>query len=166
MAIVSFSAIDQSTIWDVLNNTYGSPDDIVKLMTDNNFPNINTYPVKGQIFNFDDTLVENQNNLQTNLAQTKFSTRDRQSTNEANMIYYEQNNEAEYTSNSDGTVTVSLVGIVPAGARILWIEKEIAPIKSANYSFNATSQVLTLLNGTTVDNEQTLYILYALIITS
>lgn len=166
MAIVSFTAVDQSTIWDVLNNTYGTPDDIVKLMMDNNFPNINTYPVKGQIFNFDDTIVENQNNLQSNLSQTKFATRQRTTTNESNMIYYEQTLEAEYTSNEDGTTVVNLVGSVPIGARILWVEKEIAPIKSANYSFNATSTILTLSGGATVDNGQTLYILYAIIKTS
>lgn len=161
---VNFVAVDSSTIWDVVNNTYGGVDNIVKLMQDNGFPNINTYPEKGQNFIFDDTLVENQNNLQSNLSTTKFATRERQSTNETNMKYYEQILNAEYTSNADGTTTVSLPGLI--GTRIIQIEREIQPMMDADWGWNSTSGTLTLLNGQTVDNSQTLHILYSVIIQS
>lgn len=172
MAIVLFTAVDNSTIWDVCLNTYGSLDEIVKLMTDNNFPNVNTYPSNGQVFFFDDTLVEDQNNLQSNLAPKKFATRggvglSSVPNNPTDMgIKYSEVFEAEYLSNADGTTGINLAGILPVGAVIIEIEKEVRPIETANWIFNLTSLFLTLQNGVTVDNGQTLFILYKVIQTS
>lgn len=55
--IKEFRAVDMSTIYDVCLNTYGNLDFLVKLMTDNDFEGVNSYPVAGQIFLYDDTLV-------------------------------------------------------------------------------------------------------------
>jgi hypothetical protein len=55
-----FTAVSNSTIYDVCLNTYGTLDLLVKLMTDNNFGNVNDYPVNGQEFEFDETLIANQ----------------------------------------------------------------------------------------------------------
>lgn len=55
-----FSAASNSTIYDVCLNTYGSLDFLVKLMLDNNYINVNTYPTSGQVFIFDETLIANQ----------------------------------------------------------------------------------------------------------
>ena len=55
-----FTAIENSTIYDVCLNTYGTLDLLVKLMVDNLFLNVNLYPTTGQIFSFDETLVANQ----------------------------------------------------------------------------------------------------------
>ena len=55
-----FTAISNSTIYDICLNTYGTLDLLVKLMTDNNFPGVNQYPVNGQQFIFDETLIANQ----------------------------------------------------------------------------------------------------------
>ena len=55
--IREFKAVDMSTIYDVCLNTYGNLDYLVKLMTDNNFDGVNSFPIAGQIFVYDDTLV-------------------------------------------------------------------------------------------------------------
>lgn len=165
MSEVNFSAVENTTIWDVVNNTYGTSDKVVKLMRDNNIPNVNDYPEVGDIYSFDDTLVENQNNIQSNLALLKFATRDRTITNDNKMVKYEQNFPTEFTSNLDGTTVIPLSGLIPAGARIVQIEKEIKPLKSNQWTFNPSSVVLTLI-GTTADNGQTLFIIYAVTITS
>ena len=55
--IKEFKAVDMSTIYDVCLNTYGNLDYLVKLMVDNNFNGVNDYPVAGQVFVYDDTLV-------------------------------------------------------------------------------------------------------------
>lgn len=52
-----FKAVDMSTIYDVCLNTYGNLDYLVKLMVDNSFLGVNTYPTAGQIFVYDDSLV-------------------------------------------------------------------------------------------------------------
>lgn len=163
MAIQNFSAVNYSTIWDVVLNTYGTVDQIVKLMQDNLFPNVNTYPKNGQVFQFDDTLVINSNQLQSNLSDGNFATRERTSTNDENMKYYEQTLSTEYKSNANGTTVITLPDLI--GMRVISIEKEIQPI-DPNWGWNPSSGVLTLLNGVTVDLNQTLYILYAAIITS
>lgn len=164
MAIQQFTSSAQSTIWDVVLNTYGSVDQVVKLMQDNGFLNVNTYPKNGTVFNFDDTLVENQNNLQSNLATSKFATRDRTNTNDANMVKYEADYQTEYVSNQNGTTVVTVPDLV--GMRVVALILEIKPVVSANWSWNPSAGILTLLNGVTIDDEQTLFILYADLITS
>ena len=62
-----FTAVSNSTIYDVCLNTYGSLDFLAKLMLDNNFLNINTSPTNGQQFSFDETLVVNQAFKQVNI---------------------------------------------------------------------------------------------------
>lgn len=165
MSIIKFTSVENSSYWDVVNNTYGSVDKIVKLMKDNGVENINSYPLTGQDLDFDDTLVEDQKNVQTNLASLKFATRDRTVTNETHMVKYEQNFETEFLSNLDGTTIIPLTD-PPVGARIIYVEKEIAPIKNVDFVYNSTSKVLTLLNGNTLDNGQRLFIIYAVTITS
>lgn len=55
--IKEFKAVDMSTIYDVCLNTYGTLNYLVKLMVDNDFEGVNTYPSAGQIFVYDDSLV-------------------------------------------------------------------------------------------------------------
>lgn len=162
--IQEFIAVDQCTIWDVVNNTYGSVDFIVKLMQDNGFPNINTYPENGQVFLYDDTLVVNQNTQQTAAGLVKYATRQRTSTNDENMKYYEQNFEDQYTSVADGETVVVRPALI--GNRIVQIEKETKPLYETDFLFNPSTGAITLQNGVTVDNGQTLFIIYAVIVTS
>ncbi len=60
--IRTFTAISNSTIYDVCLNTYGTLDLLVKLMDDNDFNGVDTLPVNGQEFLYDDTLVKNISN--------------------------------------------------------------------------------------------------------
>lgn len=60
--MTKFIAVSNSTIYDVCLNTYGSLNYLAKLMNDNNFEGVNTYPENGQEFLFDETLVNVQNN--------------------------------------------------------------------------------------------------------
>lgn len=53
----TFAAVEMSTIYDVCLNTYGTLNLLTKLMVDNSFPGVNSYPTPGQIFMYDDTLV-------------------------------------------------------------------------------------------------------------
>lgn len=55
-----FKAVENSTIYDVCLNTYGTLNLLVKLMVDNSFVGVNYYPTAGQEFTFDETLVANQ----------------------------------------------------------------------------------------------------------
>ena len=52
-----FVSVEMCTIYDVCLNTYGTLNYLVKLMVDNNFNGVNDYPIAGQIFVYDDTLV-------------------------------------------------------------------------------------------------------------
>ena len=77
-----FIAISNSTIYDVCLITYGALDYLIKLLVDNNITDINTNPINGQKFLYDDTLVNkisNVNNnanliINSNLAQIKYTT--------------------------------------------------------------------------------------------
>lgn len=53
----TFTAISNSTIYDVCLNTYGTLDYLVKLMVDNNHAGVDVFPINGQIFVYDETLV-------------------------------------------------------------------------------------------------------------
>jgi hypothetical protein len=65
--MTTFTAVSNSTIYDVCLNTYGTLDLLVKLMTDNNFLGVNIYPVNGQLFVYDETLIANQAIAKTNI---------------------------------------------------------------------------------------------------
>lgn len=94
----------------------------------------------------------------------KYATRHRQTTNEDNMIKYEQNLEYQYTVASDGETIIVLPALV--GMRIVQIEREIKPLLSGEYSFNAFSGQITMLGGVQLSEGETLFILYAQIVTS
>ncbi len=55
--MTTFIAVSNSTIYDVCLNTYGSLDLLVKLMVDSGHDGVDTYPVLGQEFIYDETLV-------------------------------------------------------------------------------------------------------------
>jgi hypothetical protein len=64
--MTQFIAISNSTIFDVCLNTYGTLNLLAKLMDDNNHPGIDTYPKNGQIFLYDENLVNVQSNQNLN----------------------------------------------------------------------------------------------------
>jgi hypothetical protein len=78
----TFIAISNSTIYDVCLNTYGTLDRLVKLMVDNDHPGVDTNPVNGQEFVYDEKLAVNNGNTNlstqynplTNLSNLKYAT--------------------------------------------------------------------------------------------
>lgn len=75
--------------------------------------------------------------------------------------------QAEYVSNADGTVMffpVDKDGISMAGRgiSIIQIEHEIKPFKNVQYQWDPIAGKCSLLGGTTVDNTETLFILYSI----
>lgn len=79
----AFTAISNSTIYDVCLNTYGTLNLLAKLMSDSGHEGVDTYPTQGQIFLYDENLVNTQTNqgLEQNYsisagdAQIKYATR-------------------------------------------------------------------------------------------
>jgi hypothetical protein len=58
--IQTYTALANQNIYDVCGMTYGTFDQLFKLINDNNFGSVNNYPYAGQQFLWDDTLVFNQ----------------------------------------------------------------------------------------------------------
>jgi len=56
--IKEFTAVSNSTIYDVCLNTYGSLNYLGKLMDDNDHPGADVYPTSGQVFEYDANLVQ------------------------------------------------------------------------------------------------------------
>jgi hypothetical protein len=56
----TFNAQDGQSVLDVVLNTYGTMDKLVKLMQDNAIPGVLSKPVTAQKFLFDDTQIANQ----------------------------------------------------------------------------------------------------------
>lgn len=74
--IQQYSARNGQSIYDVCLNTYGSYDYLIKLLQDNSFPNLNTYPYTGQQFLYDDALVKDDSVfLTTTINNVLYSTR-------------------------------------------------------------------------------------------
>jgi hypothetical protein len=55
--MTTFTAVINSTIYDVCLSTYGTLDHLVKLMNDNNFEGVDLYPTNGQEFLYDANIV-------------------------------------------------------------------------------------------------------------
>ena len=66
---------DGQSIYDVCLNTYGTLNLLVKLITDNNFPNVDNYPVTRSAFQYDDTLTVNQTARATSGKISPYATR-------------------------------------------------------------------------------------------
>lgn len=185
-----FEAIDGQSIFDVCLNCYGTMDLLYKLLQDNGIDSINATPYSRQIFTYDDTLVIDQGVNQqftqsgykyaTNigaLGSTFYVVRGRPPivkipfpTNPPSQTseMYQQVNSTSFTSGQDGTVLITPQdkdGNSMAGDDIVYIELEIKPLKANQYSWNKALGILTLINGTTLDNGQSLFIIYSKMVT-
>jgi hypothetical protein len=106
--------------------------------------------------------------LLSNLSKDKYATRFKKlyyPENEDPMIKYEQVIPWEYTASTDGETVIIIPELVGA-LRLTQIEKEIKPIKEADYSFNSSSGQINLLNGVSMAAGETLFILYVKLVTS
>lgn len=81
--------------------------------------------------------------LQANAIPSKYATREKNPTNDDNMIYYSEDYPDEYVITVDGEHTISFPGI-PVGAEVIWVELETKPLRAVQWSWNGTSRILTL----------------------
>ncbi len=96
----------------------------------------------------------------------KYATRYKRVENDPDdMVKYEQTLDTEYTAGADGENVIILLGLAGIGARIIQIERELKPIFRTDYSFNANAGQINLLNGVTMAAGETLFIIYAILIT-
>jgi hypothetical protein len=182
-----FNAIYGQSIWDVILNTYGSFDNSVKLLLDNGLPNINITPTSQQPFTWDNTLTSDQSIsvLNTNVVYATSPVANGSvlsvvqgvsgaagnntnyvkpsNPNYATMIKYETNIEVQYIA-SGGETNVTISDLI--GNRIVQITREIKPMLQADFGFNANTGKITFNNGILLNNGETLFIIYAKILTS
>jgi hypothetical protein len=64
--IKEFIAVENSTIYDVCMNCYGTLNLLGKLMLDNNIDSVDLCPTNGQIYMYDDSFVNVQSNQNLN----------------------------------------------------------------------------------------------------
>ena len=81
------------------------------------------------------------------------------------MIKYERNIEYQYTAAIDGEKIIFIPAMVGA-LRIVGIVNEIRGMQVADFSFNTNTGQLNLLNGVSLGSGQTLFITYAVLVTS
>lgn len=88
--IQTYYSLNNQTIYDVCLMTYGTIDNLFKLIQDNNFGSVNNYPFQGQPFAWDDTLVFNQQVFLSNKSiGLNYATR---SSSQGNITYKIQEN--------------------------------------------------------------------------
>ena len=81
--------------------------------------------------------------LRANEIPYKYATREKNPTNDDNMIYYSEDYPAEYVITVDGENTISFPSI-PVAAAVIWVELETKPLRASQWSFNGTSRILVL----------------------
>lgn len=189
--IRSFSAVDGQSIFDVCLNCYGTLDLLYKLIQDSSVGSVNDIPQSRQVYIYDDSLVSDQNiNQSFTLNGLKYATITGQKgsiyyiisqlnppkivppvgpTNpDPTMSTYQLVGSTSFTSSADGTTVITLVdadGNSMIGYDIVQIEREIKPFTADQFQWNKTNSMLTLLGGTTVDKDQTLFVIYSKMVT-
>jgi len=185
-----FEAIQGQSIFDVCLNCYGTLDLMYKFLQDNGIDSVNVTPYSRQQFIYDDSLVIDQGiNQQFTQGGFKYSTDisgqgqiffkvngrpplvklpiPHNPPSKINEMYPDVNNTS-YTSNSNNVVLITPQdkdGNSMAGVDIVQIEKEIKPLLASQWSWNKAQGILTLINGTTVDNGESLFIIYKKMVT-
>lgn len=192
----SYNAVLGQSIYDVCLNTYGALDNLFKLLQDTagETLGVNDVPTSGQAYQYDDALVADQRISQaTTLAGLKYATY--YGINGSSMYVVIQNpssnipgtpgpvdnpppnpstmqtlvDSASTISGADGTTVISLPdknGGSLIGYDVIFVEREIRPIKRANWVWNTALGSVTLINGETLDKDQELFYIYKKTITA
>ena len=179
-----FNAIYGQSIWDVILNTYGSFDNSVKMIKDNSLSSINIVPSTQQPFIWDSNLnadvAINDNNIfatspvangnvlsvvqgSSSAAGNNTNYVQPSNPNYNTMIKYEQSIEVQYVAGG-GETNVTISDLI--GNRIVQITREIKPMLVADFGFNANTGTITFNNGISLNNGETLFIIYAKVLTS
>ncbi len=189
MAINVYTAVQGQSIFDVCLNTYGSLDFLYKLVQDNTFGSINNTPYSGQNFNYDTNYIVDQvisagfkqTKLATLLNPTLVATND--TSQQINLItqryatsnvpgsqnvvivknMYQQNSQDLYTAAVNGETVVSMVTWI--GWDILYVEKDIKPMKPSAYTWNKSSGTFTILAPDSLAAGETIFFIFQKLIT-
>ena len=184
--MLQFDSISGQSIWDICLNTYGCLDYMAKLLQDNGIDNIDTILPVSKTWFWDETLSSDQalNQVQAN-ANIIYATN---ATIAGNVLFiiksngqnqynnpqiitpitpnsnnmYQKTSEAQYIA-TGGETMVTLTPLI--GATITLIVREVQPLKTSEYSFDATTGTITL-TGNAMNESETLYIIYNQMITS
>ena len=187
-----YKAIAGQSIYDVCLQTYGTLDYLYKLMQDNGIAGLDEDVYSGQQFQWDDNLVlDQQVNEAFSAAGINYAT----DVSALGSVYYvinrggklvpnnpsdpynppnpaktyEMTVQSTYTSSADGTVSFVLTdanGNLYTEWDILQIEKEIKPLKASQFVWNKTTSTVTLLDGMTIDTNETAYCLLTKIVSA
>lgn len=187
----TYYAIAGQSIYDVCLQTYGSLDYLYKLMEDNGVEGLDDVVLGGQAFTWDDSLVVDQ---QINSAFAASDTSYATDVNEQGSVFFVNTVQSgttiepnptpvstsggsgqysvtygtSFTSDTDGMTVITpldINGNPLINCDIVQVEKEIKPLTADDYSWDKTTGVLTLLNGNTLDDQMTLFILYSQMVT-
>lgn len=172
----NYKAVNGQSIFDVCLNAYGTLDLLVKLLRDSGAQGVDDIPVSGQVYVYDDSLVVDQSvNQSYTLSGIRYATLlgNNGSTFYITPPIIDGNMNFEiastyYISNADGTNVIipqDKDGLSMIGYDIIQLEKEIRPIENPQppnqrWVWSKLTGTLTLTNGESIDNGQTLFILY------
>lgn len=183
-----YSAIAGQSIYDVVTQTYGTIDELLKLVQDSGVSNLDAPVTSGRAFTYDETVLTDQalNVLfrQTgifyatdvsNYGNVYSATRSSGTPVVPTVPPYippvtppthtDMTLSTHYTSGADGTTVIALTdetGHPITGATIVQIELEIKPLTPSQFVWNSSTSILTLQPGTQVDSGQTLFVIYSI----
>lgn len=136
-------------------------------MIDNEFDNINLYPLGGQVFQFDETIISNNNISNKNYATANVISGALFSPpfvipSTINYINDDDMYATSFTAYGDDPTSVIYLtddnGNSLAGFDVIQIEHEIKPYKNSEWQWEKLSGKLTLVNP--INKDETLFILY------
>ncbi len=187
----SYKAIDGQSNIDIVLQTYGTIDNLLKLIQDSGVDNVNVKPRSQQAFTYDDELIINQGiQNQFLLSGIIYATNSgingetyyvikQKSTpkvikgpdilppppNTEDM--YSETNGTSFVSGADGTTTFTPMdkdGNSMIGVDIVQVELEIKPLTNVQWVWNKVLGTMSLI-GVTLDAGQTAAIIYRKLIT-
>ena len=170
------------SIFDICLQTYGSFDYLRKLLDDNGIENIDQVPASGQVFNWDETISTNANQISSNsnviLATGVLKNSSVLSVVEENEaigivfpVYnqpsnpvigkkYEVTLETQYIAGG-GETSIILTELI--GSSIVQLNREIQPQRKDTYSLNINTGRITFTSDPLAETE-TIYIIYTKIV--
>jgi len=170
------------SIFDICLQTYGSFDYLRKLLDDNGIENIDQVPASGQVFNWDETISTNANQISSNsnviLATGVLKNSSVLSVVEENEaigivfpVYnqpsnpvigkkYEVTLETQYIAGG-GETSIILTELI--GSSIVQLNREIQPQRAGTFTLNINTGQITFTSDPLAETE-TIYIIYTKIV--
>lgn len=177
-----FNSMNGMSIWDVCLQTYGSFDYMVKLLTDNNITDIDTVPLSGQSFVWDETISTGASQISKNsnviLATSVLKNGSvlsiveesgmgisvpiyNQPINPMIITKYQKTLETQYVAGGGETFIV-LPELI--GSEIIQLNREIQPQRAGTFALNKNTGQITFYSDPLVETE-TIYIIYSILVT-